>query len=154
MATLSRLMPRTAPFTGTITYLSLETEMAALFLGESRRGSSLASTRGIIAATCAPRPRSARRPSREVESSNVGDHLRHVEPVDACGIAADDLRLLGLGHPREDFGQDLARLRERGLAVRIVRAPHHIVHADHVAQADANRVLLEAQHDVAMKEVA
>src|SRR5215471_3179595 len=108
MATPSRLMPRTAPFRGAITCLSLETEMAALFLGESHRGSSLASTGGIIAATCAPRPRPARRTSREVESSSVDEHFRHVEPVDARGIAADDLRLLGLGHAREDLGQDLA----------------------------------------------
>ncbi len=35
----------------------------------------------------------------------------------------------------------------------VVRAPHHVVHADDVPQTDADRVLLEAQHDVAMEEV-
>jgi len=38
--------------------------------------------------------------------------------------------------------------------VGIVGAPHHVVDADHVAQADADRVLLEAQEDVAVEEVA
>src|SRR5262245_12635469 len=102
--------------------------------------------------------KSARTPGssirRDVGSSSMGTHLRRLEPVDARGIAADDLRLLVLGHPGQDLGQDLPRLRERGLAVRIVRAPHHVVDADHVAQANADRVLLEAQHDVAMEEVA
>src|SRR5262245_52663720 len=91
---------------------------------------------------------------REVGSSSMGTHLRRFESVDTRSIAADDLRLLVLGHARQDLGQDLARLGERRLAVRIVRAPHHVVDADHVAQADADRVLLEAQDDIAMEEVA
>src|SRR5215813_2819125 len=90
----------------------------------------------------------------EVGSSSMGTHLRRLEPVDARGIAPDDLRLLVVGHARQNLGEDLARLRERGLAVRIVRAPHHVVDADHVAQANADRVLLEAQHDVPVEEVA
>src|SRR5262245_6078254 len=89
----------------------------------------------------------------EVGSSSMGGHLRDFEAVDPCGVAADDPGLLVLGHARKDLGQDLPRLRECGLAVRIVRAPHHVVDADHVAQANADRVFLKAQHDVAMEEV-
>ena len=43
---------------------------------------------------------------------------------------------------------------KRRLAVRIVRAPHHVVDTDGVSQANADGVLLEAQHDVAAEEVA
>src|SRR5262249_21423869 len=82
--------------------------------------------------------------SRTAPGEEPGD----VEAVEACGIAADALRLLGLGHAGEDLRDDLPRLRERGLAVGVVGAPHHVVHADDVAQADADRVLLEAQDDV------
>jgi hypothetical protein len=49
---------------------------------------------------------------------------------------------------------DLARLGKCRLAVRIVRAPHHIVDADDVAQANADGVLLETQHDFAVEEVS
>src|ERR1700719_3215262 len=61
--------------------------------------------------------------------------------------------------PRPDLRQDLPRLGKRRLAVRIVRAPHHVVPhhvvgADDVAQANAGGVLLEAQDDVAAEEVA
>ena len=38
--------------------------------------------------------------------------------------------------------------------MRIVRAPHHVVDADDVAQANADGVLLEAQDDIAAEEVA
>src|SRR5262249_39950702 len=43
---------------------------------------------------------------------------------------------------------------KRRLTVRIVRAPHHVVYADNVSQPDADGVLLEAQHDVAVKKIA
>jgi hypothetical protein len=43
---------------------------------------------------------------------------------------------------------------KRRFAVRVVQAPHHVVDADDVTQANADRVLLEAQHDVAVEEVA
>ena len=79
---------------------------------------------------------------------------RDVEGVHARGVAADDLRLLVVRHARQDLGQDLPGLGEGGLAVGVVGAPHHVVDADHVAQADADRVLLEAQEDVAVEEVA
>jgi hypothetical protein len=36
----------------------------------------------------------------------------------------------------------------------MVRAPHHVVDTDGVSQANADGVLLEAQHDVAAEEVA
>src|SRR5690349_5218151 len=90
----------------------------------------------------------------EVGSSSMDAHLGDVEVVDTRGVAAHDLRLLVLRHARQDLGEDLARLRERGFAVRVVGAPHHVVDPDHVAQADADRVLLEAQHDVPAEEVA
>ena len=51
-------------------------------------------------------------------------------------------------------GKDLARSGKRRLAVRIVRVPHHAVDADDVAQANADGILLEAQDDVAVEEVA
>src|SRR5262245_4114897 len=93
---------------------------------------------------------------REVGSSSMGalPPPGHVEAVHARGVGAHDLGLLVLRHAGEDLAQDLARLREGGLAVGIVRAPHHVVHADLVAQADADAVLLEAQDDVAVEEVA
>ena len=62
--------------------------------------------------------------------------------------------LLVVRHAGEDLGQDLSRLGERRLAVGIVGAPHHVVHADHVPQANADGVLLEAEHDVLAEEVA
>src|SRR5262249_2567396 len=102
--------------------------------------------------------KSARTPGssirREVGSSSMRAHLRQVEAVDARRVAAPDLRVLVVRHPRQDLGEDLARPRERRLAVRIVGAPHHVVDADHVAETNADRVFLEAQHDVAVKEVA
>ena len=68
------------------------------------------------------------------------------------GVAADDPRIVVRGrlglfvvrHALQDLRQDLARLGKRRLAVGIVRAPHHVVDADDVAQADADGVLLEA----------
>src|SRR2546430_7633716 len=36
----------------------------------------------------------------------------------------------------------------------LFRSPHHVVHADHLPQANPDGVLLEAEHDVAMEEVA
>src|SRR5256885_12441430 len=70
----------------------------------------------------------------EVGSSSTSVHLRHVEPVHARGVPADDLRLLVFGHPGQNLREDLARPREGGFAVRIVRAPHHVVHADRIPQ--------------------
>jgi hypothetical protein len=49
--------------------------------------------------------------------------------------------LLG-GDVGQDLREDLPRLREGGLAVGIVGAPHHVVHADDVAEANADGVLL------------
>jgi len=37
-------------------------------------------------------------------------------------------------------------------AVRIVRAPHHVVDADDVAQANADGAFVNAQHDVRRKK--
>src|SRR5207244_12850582 len=45
-------------------------------------------------------------------------------------------------------------LGKRALGMWLVRAPHHLIDADQVAVADAQRVFLEAQEDVAVEEVA
>src|SRR6516162_4023317 len=91
---------------------------------------------------------------REVGSSSKGHEPRDVKMVDASGVAAGDLGLFVVRHALQDLRQDLARLGKGRLAVRIVRAPHHVVHTDDVAQTDADRILLKAQHDVAVEEVA
>src|SRR5690242_19403050 len=69
---------------------------------------------------------------------------RRIKPVHARGVAAGDLGLLVIGYPGEDLRQDLPRSGKCRLAVRIVRAPHHVVDADDVAQANPDRVLLKA----------
>jgi len=91
---------------------------------------------------------------RAVGASSRGGQPRHVEIVHAGGVAAGDLGLFIVRHALQDLRQDLARSGKRRLAVRIVRSPHHVVDADDVAQASADGVLLEAQHDVAAEEVA
>src|SRR5262249_18185892 len=68
----------------------------------------------------------------------------HVKIVDAGGVEARDLGLFVLWHALQDLGEDLARSRKRRLAVRVVRAPHHVARTNYVAQADADRVLLKA----------
>src|SRR5262249_56464808 len=90
----------------------------------------------------------------EVGSSSRDGQPRHVEIVHAGGVAGGDLGLFVVRHALQDLRQDLARLGKRRLAVRIVRAPHHVVDADDVAQANADGVLLEAQDDIAAEEVA
>jgi hypothetical protein len=95
-------------------------------------------------------PISPRRGLIEVGSSSRGGQLRHVKIVDAGGVPAGDLGLFVLRHAL----QDLARLRKGRLAMRIVRALHHVVDADDVMQANADGLLLEARSDVAVEEVA
>jgi len=46
---------------------------------------------------------------REVGASGRGGQPRHVEIVDASGVAAGDLGLVVLRHPGQDPRQDLAR---------------------------------------------
>ena len=58
-----------------------------------------------------------------------------------------------LGHSGQDLRQNLPRLWERGLAMGIIGAPHHIVHANNVPQADTDLILLEAQADIAVEKV-
>jgi hypothetical protein len=82
--------------------------------------------------------------------------LRHVKIVQAGGVAAGDPRIgvrgrLGLFVVRHP-GQDLARLGKRRPAVRIIRAPHHGVDADDVAQANADGVLLELKTTLRRKK--
>jgi hypothetical protein len=79
---------------------------------------------------------------RMVSSSR--NPLCYVKIVHAGGVAAGDFGLFGLRHAFQDLRQDLARLGKGLLAVRIVRAPHHVVDADEFAQANADGVLLEA----------
>src|SRR6185436_7071348 len=79
---------------------------------------------------------------------------RQVEAVHARGDATDDFGLLVLRYPRQNLRQDLARLRKRRFAVRVVRPPHHVVDADDVAQPNPDGILLKAEHDVAAEEVA
>src|SRR6266508_6977757 len=61
-----------------------------------------------------------------------GGEPRHIETVQTRGIISGDLRLLIFRHSRQDLRQDLSGLRERGFAMGIVGAPHHIVDADYV----------------------
>src|SRR5712691_5709674 len=63
---------------------------------------------------------------------------RHVKIVHAGGVAAGDPRigvrgrlgLLVVRHSGQDLRQDFPRLGKRRFAVRIVRAPHHVVDTD------------------------
>jgi hypothetical protein len=71
---------------------------------------------------------------REVGSSSRDGQPRHIKIVHAGGVAAG---LFVVRHP----GQDLPRLGKRRLAVRIVRALHHVVDADDVSQSNADGVL-------------
>src|SRR5262249_37520174 len=87
-------------------------------------------------------------------SSVMSGEVCGVEAVHPRGVAAHDLGPLVGGHSGEDLRDDLPRARERGLAVGIVGAPHHVVDPDHVAQPNAESVLLEADHDVPVEEVA
>jgi hypothetical protein len=59
-----------------------------------------------------------------------------------------------VGDAGEYAVEKLPRLGERALGVGIARARHHLVDADQVAVADAQRVFLEAQEDVAVEELA
>jgi hypothetical protein len=79
-----------------------------------------------------------------IMSSSSGGQPRRVKAVHAGSIAAGDLGLFVVRHPGQDLRQDLPRLGKCRLAVRIVRAPHHVVDADDVSQANADGVLLEA----------
>src|SRR5262249_55152190 len=66
-----------------------------------------------------------------------------LEVVDPHLVPAQDQLLLVLGHAGEVAGDGLARLREGGVEVRVVRTPHHLVHADQVAAAHAGHIVLE-----------
>ena len=79
-----------------------------------------------------PRPDPCRPPVMLLSSMRDGE-LRRVEAIHAGGVAASDLGLFIDRHPSQDLRQDFPRLGEGRLAVRIVRAPHHIFDADDVA---------------------
>jgi hypothetical protein len=56
------------------------------------------------------------------------------------------------GTPARKFARILRDWGKRRFAVRIVGAPHHVVDADDVSQANADGILLKAQHEVAVEE--
>src|SRR5215471_5439390 len=78
---------------------------------------------------------------------------RQIKVIQAGSIAPNNLRVFVLGHSGQDLRQNLLGLWERGLTMRIIGAPHHVVHANKVPQADADRILLEAQEHIAMEKV-
>src|SRR5215475_13448086 len=78
---------------------------------------------------------------------------RQIKVIQAGGIAPNDLGVFVLGHSGQDLRQNLAGLWECGLTMRIIGALYHVVHANKVPQADADRILLEAQEDIAMEKV-
>ena len=80
----------------------------------------------------------------EVGASSRASQPRHVKIVDAGGVTGGDLGLFIVRHPGQDPRQDFPRLGKRRLAVRVVRAPHHVVDTDDVSQANADGVLLQA----------
>src|SRR5712691_2906004 len=77
----------------------------------------------------------------------------HIKMIQAGGIASHDLGIVILGHSGQDLRQNLSGLWERGLAMGIIGAPHEVVHANNVPQADADLILLEAQENIAMEKV-
>src|SRR5262249_792431 len=78
---------------------------------------------------------------------------RQIKVIQAGGISPNDLRVFVLGHSGQDLRQNLAGLWECGLTIGVIRAPPHVVHDNKVPQADADRILLEAQEDIAMEKV-
>ena len=66
-----------------------------------------------------------------------------------CGLAPD-----GRVHAAEDGFHGLHRVRERPVAVRIVRGPHHVVLADVGNQLDAQLLLLEGAVEIAAEELS
>src|SRR5262249_4519344 len=81
-------------------------------------------------------------------SSSDGQHvtskLETRAPVISGSGSGAGLAYSSSGTASRIFRQDLLRLGKGRLTVRIVRAPHHVVDADDVAQADADDVLRDA----------
>src|ERR1700739_396051 len=67
---------------------------------------------------------------REVGSSSTHDQPSHIEILHEGSVEAHDLGLFIVRHPDQDLREDLSRSRERRLAVRVIRAPNHVVDAD------------------------
>src|SRR4029079_6029327 len=66
-----------------------------------------------------------------------------LEVVDPDHVPAQDQLLFILRHVDKVAGDRLARLREGRIEVRVVRAPHHLVHADQITAAHAGHIVLE-----------
>src|SRR5262245_34316429 len=76
------------------------------------------------------------------------------EMIDSGDVAAGDLRFLFVRNPLKNLVENLPALRPGRLLVRVIRAPHQIIHTDDGAIPDAQRVLLKAAEDVLVEEVA
>src|SRR5436190_9872807 len=87
-------------------------------------------------------------------SSVLNAYSPEIGVVEARGVVARDLSSLAVRNAIEDALEDLPRLREGGLGVRVVRAPHERVEADEFAIANAEAVFLERQKHVAVEEIA
>src|SRR5262249_12373847 len=83
------------------------------------------------------------RDGRDMRRTTAASVENTLEVVDPHHIPAQDQLLLILRHAGEVAGDGLARLREGGVEVRVVGAPHHLVHADQVAAAYAGHIILE-----------
>src|SRR5262245_44049090 len=96
----------------------------------------------------------ARRPLKAKESREYPACSPDIELVQPRGVVARDLSALVVRHTIQDALEDLPRLREGGLGVRVVRAPHERVDADELAIANAEAVFLKRQEHVAVEEIA
>src|SRR5262249_52769089 len=77
-----------------------------------------------------------------------------VHPVDPGRVPAGDLGLLLLGAAGQQLREDLPRLGESALEVRVVGAEGERVDADAGALLDGEGVLLEADEGVAAEVIA
>ena len=67
-------------------------------------------------------------------------------------LSATIRRTSSAGDAREVLGDDPVGVRELGFLVREIGRPDQLVDADHIAQADADAVLLEAPQDVLLAD--
>ena len=77
-----------------------------------------------------------------------------VKMVDSRGVTSADLGLFLLSAICQNLFEYLPAPWEGRLLVRIIRAPHKVVHAYNVTEPDAESVFLEAEENVAVEIVA